>query len=108
MRYNLLILFLLFFGLNIYASKIDSLENKIRTEKQDTLRIKLLYQLSKELYQNRDFKKALSCNEQRLALVKKSGSPRDLVVAYSNIGTWVILASEFCGFFKKTKHNYDR
>jgi len=87
MRYNLLILFLLFLGLNIYASKIDSLENKIRTEKQDTLRIKLLYQLSKELYQNRDFKKALSCNEQRLALVKKSGSPRDLVVAYSNIGT---------------------
>jgi len=87
MRYNLLILFLLFFGLNIYASKIDSLENKIKTEKQDTLRIKLLYQLSKELYHNRDYKKALSCNEQRLALVKKSGSPRDLVVAYSNIGT---------------------
>jgi len=87
MRYNLLILFVLFFGLNIYASKIDSLENKIKTEKQDTLKIKLLYQLSKELYRNRDFKKALSCNEQRLALVKKAGTPRDLVVAYSNIGT---------------------
>jgi signal transduction histidine kinase len=90
MRYNLLILFVLFFGLNIYASetsKIDSLENKIKTEKQDTLRIKLLYQLSKEFYRNRDFKKALLCNEQRLALVKKAGTPRDLVVAYSNIGT---------------------
>jgi len=90
MKYNLWILFALFFGLNTYVfgiSKIDSLENKIKTEKQDTIRIKLLYQLSKELYQNRDFKKALLYNEQRLTLVKKAGTSRDLAVAYSNIGT---------------------
>ncbi len=73
-KYSTILLFLLFFhSQNVYCqqNKIDSLLFLLKTDKEDTNKVKHLHKLN-QLYQYaEDYKKALFYEEQALTLAQK-------------------------------------
>ena len=65
--------------------KIDSLFQELRTSKQDTNKVILLYDLSREFF-NSDISRAEKYSNRALFLSEKLGFKRRIALSYNNLG----------------------
>lgn len=66
--------------------KIDSLFQVLRTAKQDTAKVLLLYELSREFF-NSDIDRAEKYSNRALFLSEKLGYKKGIALSYNNLGT---------------------
>jgi len=76
-------------------AKIDSLENLLKTAKQDTTRINTLNSLCREQRFIGESKKAYEYGKQALELAKQSGYKRGMANSYNNIGLIYAAQSDY-------------
>ncbi|GHN00863.1 histidine kinase [Cytophagales bacterium WSM2-2] len=98
MPYKSLILFFLLVG-GAYVTVaqknvIDSLEGRLHSEKNDSVRIRVLIKLSKE-YQYTDLKKSYDYAEKAARLAEDKNSLRGKVAAYLNLATFTSISGDF-------------
>lgn len=83
-----LLSFALMFGLMSFAQdqpKIDSLFQVLRTSRQDTSKVLLLYNLSREFF-NSDIERAEKYSNRALFLSQKLGYKKGIAMSYNNLG----------------------
>ena len=85
-----ILLLIVVMGANLQSTaqdqpKIDSLFQILRTSKQDTAKVMLLYQLSREFFNN-DIDKAEKYSNRALFLSEKLGYKRGIALSYNNLG----------------------
>jgi two-component system, sensor histidine kinase PdtaS len=85
-----LLVFLLMVSASFFASaqdqpKIDSLFQELRTSKQDTNKVILLYDLSREFFNN-DISRAEKYSNRALFLSEKLGYKKGIALSYNNLG----------------------
>lgn len=85
-----LLVFLLLVSASFFASaqdqpKIDSLFQELRTSKQDTNKVILLYDLSREFFNN-DISRAEKYSNRALFLSEKLGYKKGIALSYNNLG----------------------
>lgn len=91
MRYRLLVIALLFsLGFSQWSQaqdqpKIDSLFQVLRTARQDTNKVLLLYELSREFF-NSDIDRAEKYSNRALFLSEKLGYKKGIALSYNNLG----------------------
>ncbi len=92
----LILLFLLAFSFCVKAQNysIDSLENKLRGELSDSLRLRTLMNLS-YAYQYTDLKKSFSFAEKAAHLAEEKKMTRGRVSAYINLATFCSISGDF-------------
>ncbi len=100
------ILYSLFFlPVSLFAQEhqIDSLQNALKTAKQDTNRVKILNSIAANYLQvPPNYKKALPFAEESLALSKQLNYKKGLARAYNNLG----LIYGYFGFYTKALNSY--
>jgi len=73
---------------------IDSLESRLRVERNDSLRLRTLIKLSKE-YQYTDLKKSFDYAEKAVQLAEEKSSVRGKISAYLNLATFTSISGDF-------------
>lgn len=87
-KYLHLALFSLLINCSIFAQdqpKIDSLFTVLRTSAQDTNKVILLYELSREFF-NSDIERAETYSNRALFLAERLGFKKGVAMAYNNLG----------------------
>lgn len=95
MRYTILFLLaLILWNPAIGQEKIDSLENELKKDVPDSVRVKLLVALSRE-FQYRNFNKSKLYAEQALSVADESNLVKTKNLAYQNIGALYTLSGDY-------------
>jgi signal transduction histidine kinase len=88
------LLLFLFFTIAVHAQNIDSLEQKLRGELSDSLRLRTLIKLS-QAYQYSDLKKSFELAEKATHLADSKNIIRGKASAYLNLATFSNITGDF-------------